>query len=428
MSIDDLLMRFQASPYLKDWDNSVLFITLASFVAWGIWRLSYRYLFNLTEKTNFHWDDLILHALKTPISTLIWCWPATISLGLLLDDHFQTKFNWLQNTKKLMLITIFVWILLRLVSEVEHYILKQRKRDETTVQAVSKVTRLIVIITGMLSIMQAFGLSLKGLLTFGGVGGLVVGLAAKDLLSNFFGGLMIYFDRPFKVGDWIRSPDRQIEGTVERIGWRMTIIRTFDKRPLYVPNSVFSNIVVENPSRMQNRRINETIGLRYQDADKMETVINEVRDMLKNHPDIDAHQTLIVNFNAFGPSSLDFFIYTFTKTVNWIRYHEVKQDVLLKIMAIIQKNGADIAFPTRTLIIDPTRAGEVPEPPRVHDSSEAINKKTANMAVFLLSMQLSVLCCHFTLHWIFLMFSQPVKPDHPQTQHDTDTKQPTRIE
>ncbi|EOV1172130.1 mechanosensitive ion channel family protein [Vibrio fluvialis] len=363
MSIDDLLMRFQASPYLKDWDNSVLFITLASFVAWGIWRLSYRYLFNLTKKTNFHWDDLILHALKTPISTLIWCWPATISLGLLLDDHFQTKFNWLQNTKKLMLITIFVWILLRLVSEVEHYILKQRKRDETTVQAVSKVTRLIVIITGMLSIMQAFGLSLKGLLTFGGVGGLVVGLAAKDLLSNFFGGLMIYFDRPFKVGNWIRSPDRQIEGTVERIGWRMTIIRTFDKRPLYVPNSVFSNIVVENPSRMQNRRINETIGLRYQDADKMETVINEVRDMLKNHPDIDAHQTLIVNFNAFGPSSLDFFIYTFTKTVNWIRYHEVKQDVLLKIMAIIQKNGADIAFPTRTLIIDPTSAGEVPVPP-----------------------------------------------------------------
>ncbi len=68
---------------------------------------------------------------------------------------------------------------------------------------------------------------------------------------------MIYFDRPFKVGDWIRSPDRQIEGTVERIGWRMTIIRTFDKRPLYVPNSVFSSIVVENPSRMLNRRIYE---------------------------------------------------------------------------------------------------------------------------------------------------------------------------
>lgn len=367
MSIDELILRVEQSPYLKDWDNSVLLITLASFLAWGIWRLAYRYLFNLTEKTRIHWDDLLLHALKTPISTLIWCWPGTISLGLLLDDHFQTKFNWLQNSKKLMLIAIFVWILLRLVSEVERHLLLQRVHDETTVQAVSKVVRLLFIMTGLLSIMQAFGLSLKGLLTFGGVGGLVVGLAAKDLLSNFFGGLMIYFDRPFKVGDWIRSPDRQIEGTVERIGWRMTIIRTFDKRPLYVPNSVFSNIVVENPSRMLNRRIHETIGLRYQDADKMERVINDVREMLKNHPDIDADQTLIVNFNSFGASSLDFFIYTFTKTINWIRFHEVKQDVLLKVMAIVRQHGADVAFPTRTLMIDP--GSPSPQPDKVLSGS-----------------------------------------------------------
>ncbi|MDF4583550.1 mechanosensitive ion channel family protein, partial [Vibrio parahaemolyticus] len=173
------------------------------------------------------------------------------------------------------------------------------------------------------------------------------------LLSNFFGGLMIYFDRPFKVGDWIRSPDRQIEGTVERIGWRMTIIRTFDKRPLYVPNSVFSSIVVENPSRMLNRRIYEKIGLRYDDAEKMPQIITAVKEMLKNHKDIDARQTLIVNFDTFGPSSLHFFIYTFTKTVNWVRYHEVKQDILLKVINIIKEHDADIAFPTQTLKLDP---------------------------------------------------------------------------
>ena len=90
--------------------------------------------------------------------------------------------------------------------------------------------------------------------------------AAKDLLANFFGGLTIYLDRPFAVGDWIRSPDREIEGTVERIGWRLTLIRTFDKRPLYIPNAVFTTIAVENPSRMHNRRIYETIGIRYDDA------------------------------------------------------------------------------------------------------------------------------------------------------------------
>ncbi|WP_175579606.1 mechanosensitive ion channel family protein [Vibrio diazotrophicus] len=354
--MNELLTQLQTSQYLKGWNNSVIFITLASLVAWVIWRFVYNRLSNISEKTKFHWDDLILHALKTPISTLIWCWPATISLGLLLDDHIQSKFSWLATSKKLMLAAIFIWVLIRLAVNIEQYLLQDKSRDETTVQAAGKVARLIILTIGLLSVMQTLGVSLRGLLTFGGVGGLIVGLAAKDLLSNFFGGLMIYFDRPFKVGEWIRSPDREIEGTVERIGWRMTIIRTFDKRPLYVPNSVFSNIIVENPSRMKNRRIYETIGLRYQDADKMETIVTQVREMLENHPDIDAQQTLIVNFNAFGASSLDFFIYTFTETINWIRFHEVKQDVMLKVMEIIHQNGADIAYPTRTLMLEPKEA------------------------------------------------------------------------
>ena len=337
----------------QDWSSSVLFITIASFFAWVAWRILYSRLEILFKKTSFHWDDLLLEALKTPISTLIWCWPATVSLGIVLQSELGNEFNWLSTLKLILVISILVWVVMRLITNVEDYVLEQKTRDETTVQAVAKVARLFFIVIGVLTVMQAFGLSLSGLLTFGGVGGLIVGLAAKDLLSNFFGGLMIYFDRPFKVGDWIRSPDRQIEGTVERIGWRMTSIRTFDKRPLYVPNSVFSNIVVENPSRMLNRRIFETIGLRYDDADKVPAIIDEVREMLKNHKDIDTRQTLIVNFDAFGASSLNFFIYTFTKTVNWVRYHEVKQDVLLEVMAIIKKHEADIAFPTQTLKLDP---------------------------------------------------------------------------
>lgn len=196
---------------------------------------------------------------------------------------------------------------------------------------------------------------------------------------------MIYFDRPFKVGDWIRSPDRQIEGTVERIGWRMTSIRTFDKRPIYVPNSVFSNIVVENPSRMLNRRIFETIGLRYDDADKVPVIIDEVREMLKNHKDIDTRQTLIVNFDAFGASSLNFFIYTFTKTVNWVRYHEVKQDVLLQVMAIIKKHEADIAFPTQTLKLDPIQMAKAKRKTTVVSNFKIPNTKPAKSAGFFMT-------------------------------------------
>jgi MscS family membrane protein len=221
--------------------------------------------------------------------------------------------------------------------------------DETTVRAVGKLLRAAVIITGVLIAMQLFGYSISGLLAFGGIGGIAMGFAAKDLLANFFGGLMIYLDRPFSVGDWVRSPDQEIEGTVEDIGWRLTRIRTFDKSPLYIPNAVFANISVENPSRMTNRRIYETIGIRYDDLAQMGPIVEQVKAMLLEHPDIDTNQTMMVNFNQFAPSSLDFFIYVFTKTTNWVTYHKVKQDVLLKVADIIAANQAEVAFPTSTL-------------------------------------------------------------------------------
>ncbi|SON53208.1 mechanosensitive ion channel family protein [Vibrio tapetis] len=335
----------------QSWFSDVLLITGLSFFIWIAWRIIYARIETLTEKTVNKWDDAVIHALKTPISTLIWCWPAISSIGLILQTYVDSNLNWLGSIQMLFSIAIAVWIVFRLVNNIETEMLEQNRHDETTVQAIAKIARLVFALLGLLSIMQSFGLSLSGLLTFGGVGGLIAGLAAKDLLSNFFGGVMVYFDRPFKVGDWIRSPDRQIEGTVERIGWRMKVIRTFDKRPLYVPNSVFSNIVVENPSRMKNRRILETIGLRYDDSEKVAMIIADVKEMLVNHPDIDAKQTLIVNFNSFGPSSLDFFIYTFTKTVNWVKFHEVKQAILLEVMTIIKKHDADIAYPTQTVNI-----------------------------------------------------------------------------
>ena len=104
---------------------------------------------------------------------------------------------------------------------------------------------------------------------------------------------------------------------------------------------------------MLNRRIYETIGVRYQDAATVPDIINQVRAMLEDHADIDLGRTLIVNFNQYNASSLDFFVYTFTKTTNWVEYHKIKQDVLLKILDIIHGLGADVAFPTTTVKLDP---------------------------------------------------------------------------
>jgi MscS family membrane protein len=125
-----------------------------------------------------------------------------------------------------------------------------------------------------------------------------------------------------------------------------------------VPNSIFTSIVVENPSRMTNRRIFETIGVRYGDLNQMEAITAGVKAMLVAHADIDSEQTMIVNFTAFNNSSCDFMVYTFTRTTEWIRYHEVKQDVLLKISRVIEERGAEIAFPTRTLHMVPAQPAQ----------------------------------------------------------------------
>ncbi|KRW83241.1 mechanosensitive ion channel family protein [Marinobacter sp. P4B1] len=308
---------------------------------------------NKFKSTKNKWDDAFLHAARRPMVAFVWLqgvyWAAEVA------HHFSDAEVFKANGTVLQIgfVWVLVWFLFGLVKEIEKVLtspIKMRKpMDYTTVNAISKLLRAVIIITAVLTALQTLGFSISGVLAFGGVGGIAVGFAAKDLLANFFGGFIIHLDRPFKVGDWIRSPDRNIEGTVEHIGWRLTTIRTFDKRPLYVPNAVFTTIAVENPSRMTNRRISETIGIRYADVHSMQKIVEEIREMLKNHEEIDSNQTLIVNFLAFNASSLDIMLYTFTKTTEWVRFHEIKEDVLLKVSDVIESHGAEIAFPTRTL-------------------------------------------------------------------------------
>ncbi|MEC7459987.1 MAG: mechanosensitive ion channel family protein, partial [Pseudomonadota bacterium] len=277
------------------------------------------------EKTTNVWDDALFKAAQGPLSWFILIlgliWAVQISDGYL-DMVLFSPAN-LDIVRQLTFIVLTMVFLVRFITLAEARLLDglqaqaegaQGRLDPTTLHALAKLTRLSVVISAVLVALPTLGIEITALLAFGGVGGIAVGFAAQDLLSNFFGGLMIYLDRPFAIGDWIRSPDREIEGTVESIGWRLTVVRTFDKRPLYVPNSVFAKLALENPSRMTNRRIYETIGIRYKDASKMSQIVRDVHAMLQEHEEVDQDQTLIVNFNGYGKSSLDFFVYTFTKT------------------------------------------------------------------------------------------------------------------
>jgi MscS family membrane protein len=316
-------------------------------IHWIVRRLG-----RLADRTHARWDDVIVYAISPPAEWAMWVFLLYLSLGLF-DAAVHVRETMLQAADT-GLALLLGWLFHRLSRGVEIELLDERygprdSDDRATITALASISRIVIWVIAGLMVLQSFGVSVQGLLAFGGIGGIAVGFAAKDLLANFLGGLSIYLDRPFAVGDWIRSPDRDIEGVVEKIGWRVTVIRTFTKRPLYVPNATFSTVAIENPTRMENRRIFETIGIRYDDAERLAPIVAAVKAMVKEHPAIDPNVTQIVNFTAFGASSLDFFVYCYTKTINWVEYHEVKQDVLLKILAIITAHGAEVAFPTRTL-------------------------------------------------------------------------------
>ncbi len=335
----------------------VFMVVFATMVANYVSRRVMLHLEKQAEKTNNLWDDALVKSARRPVTWLIWVIGISWAAEVIARGTDSTLDQLIEPTRFIAVVGLLVYFLTRFVTAAEKAFI-QNGADITTALAVGKLLRISVFITGALTILQTLGVSISGVLAFGGIGGIAVGFAAKDLLANFFGGLMVYLDRPFSVGDWIRSPDRDIEGTVEHIGWRLTIIRTFDQRPLYVPNSVFNTISLENPSRMRNRRIYEKIGVRYDDAAKVKVIVDDVRAMLAEHPDIDPNRTLIVNFNAFAASSMEFFVYAFTKTTNWVEYHSIKEAVLLDIVNIVEGHGAEFAFPTQTLHI----AEPEPEP------------------------------------------------------------------
>ncbi|MDG2353984.1 MAG: mechanosensitive ion channel family protein [Gammaproteobacteria bacterium] len=300
------------------------------------------------NKTKIQWDDHLIKAISAPLKVLIWFGWIYFSL-----DAFKGQIEALNKVVEYIDIApifIVTWGIVRMVSGMENYMLERKTNvDNDSVRLFSRLIKILIIIAIALGIAQYLGFSISSLLTFGGVGGIVMGFAAKDMLSNIFGGLMIQMDKPFSTGDWIRSS--KFEGTVEKIGWRMTRIRTFAKNPVYIPNSIFASIPIETPSRMTNRRIKEVIGIRYDDIAQIPAIVDEVEALLKAHKDIDQSESLRVYFNYFNASSLDFNVYAFTKTTSKDEYQRVKQQILLDVADIIAKHKAEIAYPTQTLHI-----------------------------------------------------------------------------
>ena len=225
--------------------------------------------------------------------------------------------------------------------------IKDQQDESMLINVMSRLYTISVLVIATAALMVNFGVPSGAIATMLGGAGIGFSFATQQISQNFLSGFMLFFNRPFREGDWINS--NNLEGTVEKIGWYYTRIRTFDRRPLYIPNSVFATNPIQNPGEMYNRRILANIGLRYEDLHKIGDVTKEVRTYLEKHPDIDKSQSILVNFNEWDASSINMMIYCFTKTTVWKDWLDIQQSIFLDIAGIVQRSGADFAFNCTTL-------------------------------------------------------------------------------
>lgn len=312
------------------------------------------------------WEEAFLNAASPPLRGVIWIAGLSIAVKLLNNDGQLSILSQIfPPLRNIAIIAVAAWFLLRVVGRVEYNVRARankmgRELDPTAVDAIGKLMRASIVITAILVTLQTLGFSISGLLAFGGIGGIAVGFAAQGLVSNLFGGLTVYASKPFKVGEWIIMPEHNVMGEVKEIGWRSTRIMGFDRKPFFVPNSLFNTAVLINHSRMTNRRITEYLHLRYKDISKVEAIVADTNAMLAEYPGIE-HDFYVFRFDTCGEFALKLYLYVFTVSTSYSDYMQIKEDILLKIAHIVTNHDAQLAIPTSTI--------HVPEGLKLRDGS-----------------------------------------------------------
>lgn len=279
---------------------------------------------------------------------------------------------------------VFTWLVLTILNGYGMMIISkiaQKSGKKEVVNLMLKIAYFIIVFIAILIILAKLGFDISAIIASLGIGGLAVALAAKDIIANFFASVLVLFDNSFSQGDWVVVDGT--EGTIVETGLRKTTIRTFDNSLVFVPNSKIMNANIKNWSKRKlGRKIGLSIGIEYgTSTEQIQNILNDLRKMLKNHPEIaqpqidssvnqkDFHSTyrqnmvsvddldgykntLFVYLDEFASSSINIVIYCFSKTVVWGEFLRVKEDVMLKAMQIVEKNGSGFAFPSTSLYVE----------------------------------------------------------------------------
>ena len=268
-----------------------------------------------------------------------------------IDENFQNIFS------KLFTL-IFIYAVFKIFLKVIDYIgliLKQRaaltenKMDDQLIPFATEIGRIIVVIFALFFVLgNVFGINITALATGLGIGGIAIAMASKESLENLLGSFTIFFDRPFTVGDVVKVGN--VTGMVEKVGFRSTRIKTFDKSVVTVPNKKMIDAELDNLGLRPVRRVKFHIGLTYDTStEQIKKIVNDIQEMINSHEKTNEEGK--VRFQEFGASSLDIMVLYYVNSPKWEDLIDVKEDVNYKIMDIVKKHNSDFAFPSTSVYL-----------------------------------------------------------------------------
>jgi MscS family membrane protein len=303
------------------------------------------------ERTTNKLDDAFVHAMEGPARFL------PIVLGFFMASYYMSfgdDGRAVVDTINRTLITILIFWVIHQVVEPISYVLSGLNKMLTRelIGWIIKSLKILIFILGLAAVLELWGIKIGPIIAGLGLFGVAVALGAQDLFKNLISGILVLVEKRFKIGDWI-SVEGIIEGIVEKIGFRSTTVRKFDKSLAIIPNFQFAENAVVNVSETSNWLISWIITLQYDTTiDQLKTVRNEIENYINKSEDYNTSIGVAVRVDKFSDSSIDMYVRCFTKTDSWNEWLSVKERLAIEIKQIVEKNKASFAFPSQSIYIE----------------------------------------------------------------------------
>jgi len=338
------------------WFLTFLLILAIASVATHAWRWACGSLHRKFAVHDAFVKDAAVQASLLPVTWYIWFLTAIECIDLISDQFFSE--NLFVGYKPLFgasVVLLIAWFLVGFKQNVMTVLLRKSQNREIALEpgkvyVMAKLVSVIIFVVILLLLMEVTGVSINTLIAFGGISGLALAFASQEIIANFFGGVMIHINQPFAIGDLIDMPSSDIEGYVEEIGWYETCLRSKDKTPIYIPNSLFSKAYVINCTRRTHRRIDEKVSIRHQDIDKAGKITSDIKKFLTNSSDIDTTEKILVHLSQIAPYSVDLSVSALSKIIDEGKFLYFRDQAIVEIASIINAHGAEIAIPLEAVL------------------------------------------------------------------------------